>query len=157
MKDLLSHPFPSLFLPSLSSSFTQSHVEVHLGEHNISRTEGNEQFISSFRIIPHPNYRSYNINNNIKLNKPTTLNTYVQPVALPSSCAPAGTMCVVSGWGNTMSSTADSNKLQCLNLPILSFNDCNNSYSGMITNTVFCVGYMEGGKDSCQVLNSTDL
>uniref|UniRef100_A0A8C8LZ73 trypsin n=1 Tax=Oncorhynchus tshawytscha TaxID=74940 RepID=A0A8C8LZ73_ONCTS len=83
----------------------------------------------------------------IKLSKPATLNTYVQPVALPSSCAPAGTMCTVSGWGNTMSSTANSNKLQCLNLPILSFNDCNNSYSG----AVFCAGYMEGGKDSCQV------
>ncbi|XP_064864048.1 trypsin-1-like [Oncorhynchus nerka] len=80
----------------------------------------------------------------IKLSKPTTLNTYVQPVALPTSCAPAGTMCTVSGWGNTR--PADSNNLQCLNLPILSFNDCNNSYSG----AVFCAGYMEGGKDSCQ-------
>uniref|UniRef100_A0A8C7M7Y2 trypsin n=1 Tax=Oncorhynchus kisutch TaxID=8019 RepID=A0A8C7M7Y2_ONCKI len=41
----------------------------------------------------------------IKLSKPATLNTYVQPVALPTSCAPAGTMCTVSGWGNTMSSS----------------------------------------------------
>uniref|UniRef100_A0A4W5M9K4 trypsin n=1 Tax=Hucho hucho TaxID=62062 RepID=A0A4W5M9K4_9TELE len=160
MKDLHSHPFPSLFLPYLSYSFTQSRVEERLGEHNIARTEGNEQFISSFRIIPHPNYSSYNINNDImliKLSKPTTLNTYVQPVTLSTSCAPAGTMCVVSGWGNTRSSseyTADSNKLQCLNLPILSFNDCNNSYSGMITNAMFCAGFLEGGKDSCQVLNT---
>uniref|UniRef100_A0A4W5Q281 trypsin n=1 Tax=Hucho hucho TaxID=62062 RepID=A0A4W5Q281_9TELE len=41
----------------------------------------------------------------IKLSKPATLNTYVQPVALPTSCAPADTMCTVSGWGNTMSSS----------------------------------------------------
>ncbi|XP_014057043.1 trypsin-1-like [Salmo salar] len=115
--------------------------------------------------------------------KLATLNTYVQPVALPTSCAPAGTMCTVSGWGNTMNSSeysnngnmlmhfgailispsfypffhfssiltaADSNKLQCLNLAILSFNVCNNSYPGQITNAMFCAGFLEGGKDSCQ-------
>uniref|UniRef100_A0A8D3DXR5 trypsin n=1 Tax=Scophthalmus maximus TaxID=52904 RepID=A0A8D3DXR5_SCOMX len=131
----------------------KSRVEVRMGEHNIKVTEGSEQFIRSSRVIRHPNYSSYNINNDImliKLSKPATLNQYVQPVALPSACAPAGTMCKVSGWGNTMSSTADSNKLQCLDLPILSERDCENSYPGMITPAMFCAGYLEGGKDSCQ-------
>ncbi|KAK5921854.1 hypothetical protein CgunFtcFv8_019175 [Champsocephalus gunnari] len=86
----------------------------------------------------------------IKLSKPATLNQYVQAVALPSSCASAGTMCTVSGWGSTQSSTADGNKLQCLNIPILSDRDCDNSYPGMITDAMFCAGYLEGGKDSCQ-------
>uniref|UniRef100_A0A8C7FX18 trypsin n=1 Tax=Oncorhynchus kisutch TaxID=8019 RepID=A0A8C7FX18_ONCKI len=131
----------------------KSRVEVRLGEHNIKVTEGSEQFISSSRVIRHPNYSAYDLDNDImliKLSKPATLNTYVQPVALPTSCAPAGTMCTVSGWGNTMSSTADGDKLQCLNIPILSYSDCNNSYPGMITNAMFCAGYLEGGKDSCQ-------
>ena len=85
-----------------------SRVEVRLGEHHIRVNEGTEQFISSSRVIRNPNYSSYNINNDImliKLSKPATLNQYVQPVALPTSCAPAGTMCLVSGWGNTMSSS----------------------------------------------------
>lgn len=83
-------------------------MQVRLGEHNIKVTEGHEQFIASSRVIRHPQYTSYNINNDImliKLSKPATLNAYVQPVALPTSCAPAGTMCKVSGWGNTMSSS----------------------------------------------------
>jgi len=95
----------SISYASLSLSF--SRVEVRLGEHHIRRNEGNEQFISSARVIRHPNYSSYNINNDImliKLSKPATLNAFVQAVALPTSCAPAGTMCKVSGWGNTMSS-----------------------------------------------------
>lgn len=46
---------------------------------------------------------------------------------------------------------ADRNKLQCLEIPILSDEDCNNSYPGMIDDTMFCAGYLEGGKDSCQV------
>ncbi|KAG7276221.1 hypothetical protein CRUP_004812 [Coryphaenoides rupestris] len=131
----------------------KSRVEVRMGEHNIRVTEGTEQYISSSRVIRHPKYSSYNIDNDImliKLSQPATLNQYVQTVALPNACAPAGTMCVVSGWGDTMSSTADKNKLQCLDLPILSQQDCSNSYPGMITNSMFCAGYLAGGKDSCQ-------
>ncbi|XP_035019715.2 trypsin-1 [Hippoglossus stenolepis] len=131
----------------------KSRVEVRMGEHHIRVNEGTEQYISSARVFRHPNYSSYNIDNDvmlIKLSKPAVFNQYVQPVALPTSCAPAGTMCTVSGWGNTMSSSANGDKLQCLDLPILSFSDCNNSYPGMITNAMFCAGYLEGGKDSCQ-------
>ncbi|KAM6910159.1 trypsin-2 [Xenentodon cancila] len=131
----------------------KSRIEVRLGEHNIQYTENTEQYISSSRVIRHPRYNGYNIDNDImliKLSSPATLNNYVKPVALPSSCAPAGTMCRVSGWGNTMSSTADRNKLQCLDIPILADTDCNNSYPGMITESMFCAGYLEGGKDSCQ-------
>ncbi|CAB1441144.1 unnamed protein product [Pleuronectes platessa] len=131
----------------------KSRVEVRMGEHHIRVNEGTEQFISSSRVIRHPNYDSWNIDNDImliKLSKPATLNQYVQTVALPSSCAPAGTMCKVSGWGNTMSSSANGDKLQCLDIPILSFSDCNNAYPGMITDAMFCAGYLEGGKDSCQ-------
>lgn len=94
----------SALIPSLT---VFSRVEVRLGEHNIKVTEGSEQFISSSRVIRHPRYSSYNIDNDImliKLSSPATLNQYVQPVALPTSCAPDGTMCTVSGWGNTMSS-----------------------------------------------------
>uniref|UniRef100_A0A3B4B2K8 trypsin n=1 Tax=Periophthalmus magnuspinnatus TaxID=409849 RepID=A0A3B4B2K8_9GOBI len=129
----------------------KSRIEVRLGEHHINVNEGTEQFISSSRVIRHPNYNSYTIDNDImliKLSRAATLNSYVETVALPTSCAPAGTMCTVSGWGNTM--TADRNKLQCLQIPILSDRDCDNSYPGMITDSMFCAGYLEGGKDSCQ-------
>ncbi|XP_068179784.1 transmembrane protease serine 9-like [Antennarius striatus] len=131
----------------------KSRVEVRLGEHNLRQSEDSEQYIKSSRVIRHPEYSSYNIDNDImliKLSTPATLNEFVQPVALPTACAPAGTMCKVSGWGNTMSSTADKNKLQCLDIPILSTRDCENSYPGMITDAMFCAGYLEGGKDSCQ-------
>lgn len=80
---------------------------MRLGEHNLRVNEGSEQYISSSRVIRHPQYSSYNIDNDImliKLSEPAVLNQRVVPVALPTSCAPAGTMCKVTGWGNTMSS-----------------------------------------------------
>merc|ERR1711964_900067 len=131
----------------------KSRVQVRLGEHNIAVNEGTEQWINSARVIKHPRYSSYNINNDImliKLSKPATFTPQVQPVALPTSCASAGTMCTVSGWGNTMGYWDDSDKLQCLDIPILSERDCDNAYPGMITDAMFCAGYLEGGKDSCQ-------
>uniref|UniRef100_A0A3B3QNV6 trypsin n=1 Tax=Paramormyrops kingsleyae TaxID=1676925 RepID=A0A3B3QNV6_9TELE len=131
----------------------KSRVEVRLGEHNIQEKEDSDQFISSSIVIRNPGYDSWTLDNDImliKLSKPANLNSFVQPVSLPTACAPAGTMCTVSGWGNTMSSTADSNKLQCLEIPILPESDCEKAYPGMITQSMFCAGYLAGGKDSCQ-------
>ncbi|CAM4698899.1 unnamed protein product, partial [Caretta caretta] len=40
--------------------------------------------------------------------------------------------------------------LQCVNIPILNNAECEGSYPGMITNTMLCAGYLEGGKDACR-------
>lgn len=80
---------------------------MRLGEHNIEVLEGNEQFINSAKVIRHPNYNSWTLNNDImliKLASPATVNARVATVSLPTSCAPAGTQCLISGWGNTLSS-----------------------------------------------------
>lgn len=43
-------------------------------------------------------------------------------------------------------------KLQCLDAPLLSDDTCFDSYPFQITENMICAGYLEGGKDSCQVL-----
>ncbi|XP_053548991.1 trypsin-like [Bombina bombina] len=82
-------------------------IQVRLGEHNIFASEGTEQFINSAKVIRHSGYNSWTLDNDImliKLASPATLNSYVNSVALPSGCAAAGTSCLISGWGNTLSS-----------------------------------------------------
>ncbi|XP_074839730.1 trypsin I-P38-like [Carettochelys insculpta] len=132
----------------------KSSIQVRLGEHNIEATEGTEQFISSARVIRHPNYSSRTLDNDImliKLSSAATLNSYVNTVNLPTSCVAAGTVCLISGWGNTLSSGANyPDLLQCLRVPVLSSTDCSNAYPGQITGNMICLGYLEGGKDSCQ-------
>ncbi|KAF4088558.1 hypothetical protein AMELA_G00084110 [Ameiurus melas] len=96
----------SLWVVSAAHCY-KSRVEVRLGEHNIDVNEGTEQFISSAAVIRHSSYNSNTLNNDImliKLSRAATLNSYVATVALPSSCASAGTVCLISGWGNTLSS-----------------------------------------------------
>ncbi|XP_046888502.1 cationic trypsin-3-like [Hypomesus transpacificus] len=132
----------------------KSRIQVRLGEHNIAVNENTEQFINSAQVIKHPRYSDRNLDNDImliKLSKPATINNYVRTVSLPSSCAGAGSSCLISGWGNTLSSgTNYPDRLRCLDAPILSDSSCRNAYPGQITSNMFCAGYLEGGKDSCQ-------
>lgn len=90
-------------------------MQVRLGEHNIAVSEGTEQFINSARVIRNAGYNSRTLDNDImlvKLASPATLNSYVRSVSLPGGCASAGTMCVISGWGNTLSSGSKSTSLE---------------------------------------------
>uniref|UniRef100_A0A8C4THG3 trypsin n=1 Tax=Erpetoichthys calabaricus TaxID=27687 RepID=A0A8C4THG3_ERPCA len=84
----------------------KSRIQVRLGEHNIDTNEGTEQMIDSAKVIRHQSYNGNNLNNDImliKLSRPATLNSYVNTVSLPGSCASTGTQCLISGWGNTLS------------------------------------------------------
>ncbi|XP_012520556.1 PREDICTED: trypsin-2 [Propithecus coquereli] len=132
----------------------KSQIQVRLGEHNIEVLEGNEQFIDSSKVIRHPNYNSRTLDNDImliKLSSAAVINSRVSTVSLPSACAAAGTECLISGWGNTLSSGSNyPDLLQCLNAPLLSDSDCQASYPGEITKNMVCAGFLEGGKDSCQ-------
>uniref|UniRef100_A0A8C6S6J9 trypsin n=1 Tax=Neogobius melanostomus TaxID=47308 RepID=A0A8C6S6J9_9GOBI len=108
----------------------KSRINVRLGEHNIAMNEGTEQWIDSAKIIKHPQYNSYNLDNDImliKLSRPATLNSYVRTVALPSRCPVADENCLVSGWGNM--STA------VLETAIIDDRICKNSYPQLMTPT----------------------
>lgn len=92
------------------ASLPYSRIQVRLGEHNIDVVEGNEQFINSAKVIRHPKYNSWTLDSDImliKLSSPAALNTRVSTISLPSTCAPAGTQCLISGWGNTLSSGSE--------------------------------------------------
>ncbi|XP_069057969.1 trypsin-like [Pleurodeles waltl] len=132
----------------------ESRIQVRLGEHNIKVIEGNEMFINSAKVIRHPKYNSRLLDNDImliKLSSPATFSSRIQAVDLPTSCAPAGTECLISGWGNTLSSGSKyPDLLQCLNAPILTDKECENAYPFQITENMICAGFLEGGKDSCQ-------
>ncbi|XP_011721903.2 putative trypsin-6 [Macaca nemestrina] len=129
-------------------------IQVRLGEHNIKVLEGNEQFIHAAKIIRHPKYNNETLDNDImlvKLSTPAIINARVSTISLPSALAAAGTECLISGWGNTLSFGADyPDELQCLDAPVLTQAKCDASYPGKITSNMFCVGFLEGGKDSCQ-------
>lgn len=87
-----------------------SRIQVQLGKHNLELTESTQQFINSAKVIRHSGYSPYTLDNDImliKLATPAQLTKAVQTIPLPTSCAATGTTCLISGWGNTLSSGSE--------------------------------------------------
>ncbi|KAJ1151411.1 hypothetical protein NDU88_004193 [Pleurodeles waltl] len=126
---------------------------AYLGEYDTTFTESTEQAIQVAEVIKHPNYDSTNQNNDImlvKLSKPAQYNHFVSPIALPTGCAAAGTWCLTSGWGNTVpDGVVYPRVLQCLDLPIISSAQCQQTYPYYYTANMMCAGFMQGGRDTC--------
>uniref|UniRef100_A0A670YTN9 Peptidase S1 domain-containing protein n=1 Tax=Pseudonaja textilis TaxID=8673 RepID=A0A670YTN9_PSETE len=123
----------------------KSRMTVIIGEYDLGKDEGNEQIQKPTKIIVHPDYNSWLLDNDImliKLQYPVNVGAGVVPIGLSNGCPAVGTKCLISGWA--VGSPA------CLNAPILSDEECNAAYPGQITPNMVCVGYLEGGKDSCQ-------
>ena len=62
----------------------------------------------------------------------------------------AGACAVVSGWGALASDGGIPDRLQAVNLPLVSEAECRQAYPGQITGGMICAGLPEGGRDSCQ-------
>nr|AAT66248.1 trypsin precursor [Mayetiola destructor]AAW21245.1 digestive serine protease I [Mayetiola destructor] len=63
-----------------------------------------------------------------------------------------GTMCLVTGWGDTHKSNESTDKLRGIEVPIYPQEKCKKAYlkQGGITDRMICAGFQKGGKDACQ-------
>ncbi|XP_067831396.1 trypsin-like [Heptranchias perlo] len=129
-------------------------MKVLLGAHWLSKTDGSEELIGVESIYWNQEYDYMTLDHDImliKLARTARVSEGIRPVNLPTECPLANTQCVASGWGNVLSNGVSMpDELRCVNLPIMSEVACNEAYPGMITSTMVCAGYMEGGKDACQ-------
>lgn len=126
------------------------------GGHDLNIDDGNEQAVKLKKIIKHQDFNHFTVSHDIALlylEKAFKFGPFVNPVTLPAynHVTPAGTECVVSGWG-TLSEGGDiPSVLQKTIVPVMSEKDCKNIYGKHdIDSTMLCAGYLEGGKDACQ-------
>ncbi|XP_055539438.1 trypsin II-P29-like isoform X2 [Wyeomyia smithii] len=102
-------------------------------------------------------YQGLRNNNDVallSLQEPVQFGTDLMPICLPSgSDSYQGKEAMVIGWGVTANGTL-SDVLQELMVPILSNQECKRSgyFRFQITSRMLCAGFLEGGKDSCQIL-----
>ncbi|KAJ3496098.1 hypothetical protein NLG97_g2903 [Lecanicillium saksenae] len=61
-----------------------------------------------------------------------------------------GTPAVVAGWGIEELDGDFSGHLSSLDVPVLDRTQCNDNYDSRLTGAMFCAGFFEAGKDSCQ-------
>ena len=84
----------------------------------------------------------------------SSVNVPLMPIVNDQSSVPStGEMLTVIGLGATSEGGNGASILREVNVPTVSFADCNdqNSYQGDINDaTMICAGFSQGGKDSCQ-------
>jgi len=144
-------------------------LRVLLGAHDISDSETTTLEINITQIINHPQYNKIvDTNYDVSLLKLTTTidfssNSHIRPICLPSIQSIKdydGYIATVTGWG-AINGTHDADKLQEVNLRVISNTKCSTKYSPLqsslfpreyiITDNMICAEAEDGhgGKDSC--------
>lgn len=119
------------------------------------RNEADGVVVNVAEIIMHEKYNPSIYDFDIALlrvSPPLPLNNFtIKAIELTSEDSVAGAISTITGWGTTQSAGYASDQLLAVDVPIVSNEDCNEDYNGLITDTMLCAGLRgEGGKDACQ-------
>lgn len=106
-----------------------SKINVTLGAHNIKEQEKTQQIIPVVKTIPHPNYNSKTISNDImllKLKSKAKRTRAVKPLNLPRRNVKVkpGDSCYVAGWGKMGPMGKYPNTLQEVELTVQKDQEC---------------------------------
>ncbi|KAL1379220.1 hypothetical protein pipiens_003828 [Culex pipiens pipiens] len=108
-------------------------------------------------MTTHPRYNRRNQDFDfalLRLTRPYTVDPIARPITMVATGAAGvadGTVCTVSGWGDTLG-TADWDHLRLLDVPIVNHDLCRENYAESrltITKNMLCAGYDEGLRDAC--------
>ena len=129
-----------------------SQFMVHVGEHHLTRPDG-EQKIKVSNVINHP---SYTFPDNdfaiLHLERDVTFTKTIMPVCLPSASTNYDSReATTAGWGLLRENGDSPDIPHEVDVDTMTNTDCNGpnySYRGEITSNMICA--KETGKDSCQ-------
>merc|ERR1712038_1556086 len=118
---------------------------VRVGSHHRLSDDPDQADIAVSHVYNHEDYDSWTITNDICM-------LHLEDSAdLSGQEYPSGHMCTVSGWGTTSEGGALARILQKVDVPVVSDDDCRDSYGqNDIADSMICAGLDAGGKDSCQ-------
>ncbi|XP_069473643.1 serine protease 56 [Ambystoma mexicanum] len=140
--------------------FTGTNNELYwtvvVGDYDLSKPDEGEKVLAVNRIIVHPKFNQKTFNNDLALVELTAPATHLEktsPVCLPEAPQDpaAGTPCFIAGWGSVYQDGPSADVVMEARVPVLSQESCRNALGkDLLTNTMFCAGYLSGGIDSCQ-------
>ncbi|KAI7801006.1 putative coagulation factor IX-like [Triplophysa rosa] len=134
---------------------TPDHVTI--GDYDKMRPDKDEQKIKVEKIVVHPHFHEYTFDSDIALlylSQPVTRGPYVIPACLPdanlaSRLVKPGEQGMVSGWGATHYMWRSSRFLRKVLLPVVDQMSCIQSTEQVITDNMFCAGYLTAEMDAC--------
>uniref|UniRef100_A0A8D2HES7 Coagulation factor VII n=1 Tax=Urocitellus parryii TaxID=9999 RepID=A0A8D2HES7_UROPR len=138
-------------------------LSVVLGEHDLSEDDGDEQARWVVQVIIPDKYIVGKTDHDIaliRLHQPVTLTDHVVPLCLPERAFSENTLASirfswVSGWGQLLDRGATALELMAIEVPRLMTQDCleqskQRPDSPVVTENMFCAGYLDGSKDACK-------
>ncbi|NXF65255.1 PRS56 protease, partial [Ciccaba nigrolineata] len=129
---------------------------VVVGNHELGKLGMGEQAVPVRRILPHPKFNPKTFHGDLALLElavPLAPSPTVSPVCLPSGHAEPspGTTCYIAGWGSLYEEGPMADVVMEARVPLLSQETCRGALGrDLLTNAMFCAGYLSGGIDSCQ-------
>jgi len=135
---------------------TASQIQVRIN--TLTHNAGGTLYLLS-RMAMHPDYDSYEIDNDIAILVTATaldlsgVNAGTAALPAQGQDPPEGADVLVSGWGTlTEGSGSLPTNLQKVTVPIVGRAKCSTQYAqfGGVTEAMICAGVDEGGKDACQ-------
>ncbi|XP_056421500.1 serine protease 56 [Hyla sarda] len=129
---------------------------VVTGQYNLNKEENGTKVYQVNRIITHPKFNQKTFNNDlalVELTSTVAASPRAIPVCLPTvPVDPApGTNCYIAGWGSLYEDGPLSDVIMEARVPVLNQESCRSALGkDMLTNTMLCAGYLNGGIDSCQ-------
>ncbi|KAM7107006.1 serine protease 56 [Ciconia maguari] len=129
---------------------------VVVGDHELGKPDVGERAVPVRRILPHPKFNPKTFHGDLALLElavPLAPSPTVSPVCLPSgpSEPSPGTACYIAGWGSLYEEGPAADVVMEARVPLLSQETCRGALGrDMLTNAMFCAGYLSGGIDSCQ-------
>ncbi|KAJ6663505.1 hypothetical protein lerEdw1_009584, partial [Lerista edwardsae] len=133
----------------------KSEILVKFGMHNLSQPMEHEQVrVGTSKICPNTDDCT-NFSDDImliQLDSPVAyVDPFVAPLDLATSSVPAGTNCIVTGWGATAVTGDDYPEVpHWVNIPIISYELCEEVYGPLLNEKMLCAGDMDGSKGPCQ-------
>lgn len=142
---------------------TAAHCTNGNKESNLAIRAGSDVYYSGgfkiqvVKIHQHPSFNLGNIDFDfsiLELKEKLLFSNKINSIQLPSQDEDVddNTMCLVTGWGNTQSSSETRERLRGALVPKANQNYCNTAYAsyGGVTARMICAGFKKGQVDSCQ-------
>ncbi|XP_008303822.1 coagulation factor IX [Stegastes partitus] len=142
---------------SAAHCFTERPDYVTIGDFDKKRPDPGEQVIKIQEVIVHPYFHSFTFDSDIALlylaqpvvRSPTATPACLPDVHLSKYLLRDGNRGMVTGWGATQYLSRSSRFLRKVTLPVVTYKECTASTEQVITDNMFCAGYLDVDMDAC--------
>ncbi|XP_033976107.1 vitamin K-dependent protein C-like [Trematomus bernacchii] len=142
---------------SAAHCLEESVDHVTIGDYDKRRPDPMEQQLKVQKVFVHPHFHSFTFDSDIALlflSGPVRRGPTAAPACLPDPhlsryLLQEDSRGVVSGWGLTRHMGRSSRFLRKVTLPVIGQQTCSSSTNQVITDNMFCAGFLDVAMDAC--------